>query len=613
MAGLTGANPRTLLTLASTAVALAAADTYVVVLALTDMMSGVGLGLDNLQRAAPIISGFLLGYIAVLPLIGRLADLVPRSRILLGCLVVFVIGSGITALAVDLDVLVAGRVVQGVGGGGLVPATLALVADLWPPGRRGMPLGVVGAVQELGSVLGPLLGAAVLVVADWRAIFWLNVVLGVLLWVAIAVATRPFETAADGLLRDRGRRPRTASSGVGGDGRGRPPQGSGETAADGLLRDRGDSGEDRPLRPRLVTTVLGVVTVGLLWLTLAAPAALATDVYLGLPFVPVVGTSRLLTPIGLVTLGLALALVALTARRWWPPLRESDLPGALLLGTTLGCVVLTFSSADPETEVVGPLGYALLPVAVVTAIAYVWRHRTAVSPLVPRGTVRGRTGWALLVSLLVGVALVAVVVDVPLFSRLTTSGSQTDAAMELVKFLVAVPVGALLGGWVLRWVGDGLSAGVGLLLAASGLLVMSGWDRGSLAEVSSTITLALVGLGLGMALAPVNDAALADAPQHAHGTASSLVVVARMVGMVVGLALLTGIGLHRYYEAVDALPREQQTSGQALLDAALLQVHTVFVGAAGAAFVGALLALACLGIRRREGSGSLARGLGVEE
>ena len=590
MAGLTGANPRTLLTLASTAVALAAADTYVVVLALTDMMSGVGLGLDNLQRAAPIISGFLLGYIAVLPLIGRLADLVPRSRILLGCLVVFVIGSGITALAVDLDVLVAGRVVQGVGGGGLVPATLALVADLRPPGRRGMPLGVVGAVQELGSVLGPLLGAAVLVVADWRAIFWLNVVLGVLLWVAIAVATRPFETAADGLLRDRG-----------------------ETAADGLLRDRGDSGEDRPLRPRLVTTVLGVVTVGLLWLTLAAPAALATDVYLGLPFVPVVGTSRLLTPIGLVTLGLALALVALTARRWWPPLRESDLPGALLLGTTLGCVVLTFSSADPETEVVGPLGYALLPVAVVTAIAYVWRHRTAVSPLVPRGTVRGRTGWALLVSLLVGVALVAVVVDVPLFSRLTTSGSQTDAAMELVKFLVAVPVGALLGGWVLRWVGDGLSAGVGLLLAASGLLVMSGWDRGSLAEVSSTITLALVGLGLGMALAPVNDAALADAPQHAHGTASSLVVVARMVGMVVGLALLTGIGLHRYYEAVDALPREQQTSGQALLDAALLQVHTVFVGAAGAAFVGALLALACLGIRRREGSGSLARGLGVEE
>ena len=555
----TGGRPRTLLAIASTAVALAAADTYVVVLALTDMMSGVGLGLDNLQRAAPIISGFLLGYIAVLPLIGRLADLVSRSQILLGCLVVFVIGSGMTALAVDLDILVAGRVVQGVGGGGLVPATLALVADLWPPGRRGMPLGIVGAVQELGSVLGPLLGAAVLAVADWRAIFWLNVVLGVLLFVAIAAV----------------------------------------------------AGGTR--RPPFVPTLLGVVVVGLLWLTLAAPQALATDVTLGIPFVPFAGDGRLLTPIGVVTAVLLLVLVVITRDRWWPPLRVSDLPGALLLGTTLGCIVLTFASADPETEVVGPLGYALLPVAAVAALLYLWRHRSAEQPLVPRGTVRGRTPWALLVSLLVGVALVAVVVDVPLFSRLTTDGSQTDAAMELVKFLLAVPVGAIVGGWILRWVGDGLSAGTGLVLAAGGLFLMSGWESDALELPSTTITLAVVGFGLGMALAPVNDAALADSPQEAHGTASSLVVVARMVGMVVGLALLTGVGLHRYYEAVDAMPREQQTDEQALLDAALLQVHTVFVGAAGAAVVAALVAFAFLGVRRREGSGSLARGFGVEE
>ena len=121
-----------LLTAAAAAVALAAADTYVVVLALTDMMAGVGIGIDALQRATPIISGFLLGYIAVLPLIGRLSDLLDRRRILLGCLVVFVIGSAVTAMAVEMSVLVTGRVLQGIGGGGLVPATLALVADLWP-------------------------------------------------------------------------------------------------------------------------------------------------------------------------------------------------------------------------------------------------------------------------------------------------------------------------------------------------------------------------------------------------------------------------------------------------------------------------------------------------
>jgi len=122
-----------------------------------------------LQRATPIISGFLLGYIAVLPLIGRLSDLVSRQKILFFCLCLFVLGSAVTAVSVELPVLVFGRVLQGIGGGGLVPQHLR-----WSPtfGRLlgvGPPLGVVGAVQELGSVLGPLLGAAVLAVADWRA------------------------------------------------------------------------------------------------------------------------------------------------------------------------------------------------------------------------------------------------------------------------------------------------------------------------------------------------------------------------------------------------------------------------------------------------------------
>lgn len=185
-----GPRARAVLAIASVGVALAAADTYVVVLALTDMMAGVGVTIDALQKATPIVSGFLLGYIAVLPLVGRVADLASRQRVLQLCLAVFVIGSVITALATDLPVLVGGRVIQGAGGGGLVPATLALVADLWPADRRGTPLGVVGAVQELGSVLGPALGAAILMVAQWRAIFWFNAVAGVLLSLALVVVGR---------------------------------------------------------------------------------------------------------------------------------------------------------------------------------------------------------------------------------------------------------------------------------------------------------------------------------------------------------------------------------------------------------------------------------------
>ena len=132
---------RILLSLAAVAVAFAAADTYVVVLALPDMMRTAGISLEQLQRAAPIISGFLLGYVAMLPLIGRIADLRGRVPVLVMALVVFAVGSAVTALAYDLPSMVSGRFLQGVGGGGLVPATLALVADLYPVERRGIPLG----------------------------------------------------------------------------------------------------------------------------------------------------------------------------------------------------------------------------------------------------------------------------------------------------------------------------------------------------------------------------------------------------------------------------------------------------------------------------------------
>jgi MFS family permease len=193
------ARSRLLLGLAAGAVAFAAADTYVVVLALVDMMQGIGLSPEQLQKAAPIVSGFLLGYVAMLPLIGRIADLRGRVPVLTAALVVFAVGSIITAAAYDMPTMVGGRFLQGVGGGGLVPATLALVADLYPAERRAVPLGLVSAVQEIGSVLGPLLGAVVLAVADWRAIFLLNLAVGLVLAAAIAAAARtlPAESAPD--------------------------------------------------------------------------------------------------------------------------------------------------------------------------------------------------------------------------------------------------------------------------------------------------------------------------------------------------------------------------------------------------------------------------------
>jgi MFS family permease len=555
----TSRGARVLLALAAVAVAFAAADTYVVVLALPDMMQTVGLDVDQLQRAAPIVSGFLLGYVAMLPLIGRIADLRGRVPVLVAALVVFGLGSLVTALAGDLPTLVTGRFLQGVGGGGLVPATLALVADLYPADRRAVPLGVVSAVQEVGSVLGPLYGALVLAVSDWQTIFWVNLAVGLVL--------------AAALSRLGGRRLRL---------------------------------------PDPVGLVLLVLTLAGLVLTLAQPARLVEDVTLGRPFVPLVGTSRWLAPLTLVTLALAALLLwrCLAARRplvdvrgWARSAARADLPGAGLLALVLAGVILAFATADPATQVLSPAGGWLLAGAAGAAVLLARHLRRAQAPLVPRGALRRTPAWASLVaSFFVGAALIAALVDVPVYARLTTyPDSQVGAALVLVRMLVALPVGAVLGGYLTRRWAAGPVAAVGMGCAAVAFWWLSTWGPTALDHPVATVPLLLGGLGFGLALAPLNAALLGATAADVHGLASALVVVARMVGMLVGISVLTELGLRKYFAARDALPPATQVCGHGLTTctrytdllqgAVLSQIGVIFLGAAVCALVAGALSL----------------------
>ena len=565
---------RALLPLAAVAVAFAAADTYVVVLALPDMMAGVGLAVDELQRAAPIVSGFLLGYVAVLPLIGRIADLRGRLPVLVASLVVFAFGCLVTAAAYDLPSMVTGRFLQGVGAGGLVPATLALVADLYPPQRRGVPLGVVGAVQEVGSVLGPLYGALVLAVSTWHAIFALNLVVGVVLAVALRLSADP---SPDG-QPDR----RVAQE----------VTGHRDWLGGGLL----------------------LLTLVALVLTMLQPPVLTTQITLGLGFVPFVGESRWLAPVGLATVALAVGFLArcLTARRplvdvrrWAEVARRADLLGAALLALALAGIILAFATADPEVSVFSPAGPWLLTGSLVAAALFGWHVRRAAEPLVPHGAFAAAPAWgALVVSFFVGSALIAALVDIPIFARVTVyPTSQLDAALVLVRLLVALPAGALAGGFLTRRFDPGLVTALGMVLATVGFAWMSTWGLTSLSHPVATVPLVLAGLGFGLALAPVNAALLAATEDTVHGITSALLVVSRMVGMLVGISALTTIGLRRYYAVQVDLPEPTEvcrTGTQCkaytalLKEAGLAQLQTVFVGAAVCAVVAGLVALLVL-------------------
>ena len=149
---------------------------------------------------------------------------------------------------------------------------------------------------------------------------------------------------------------------------------------------------------------------------------------------------------------------------------------------------------------------------------------------------RNARAWgAVVVSFFVGAALIAALIDIPIFARTTVyTTSQLMAALVLVRFLVALPVGALVGGYLIRTRSAGLVTAVGMAMSALGFALMSRWDVETLHDPTANVALVVCGFGFGLALAPVNAAVLASTDPDVHGVTTAMVVVARMVGMLVG-------------------------------------------------------------------------------
>ena len=427
-----------------------------------------------------VLSGYLLAYMVSLTFVGRASDLLGRRTVYVASLLLFFVGSlwvaqadglpfealaalfarlgqRLTSGEIGLQSIIIGRVIQALGAGALVPVSLALVSDLFPPERRARPFGLLAAVDTLGWVLGHLYGGALIAA---------------------------FASPAGRALQDFVRR-------------------------------------------------AGAEWFALNWQTLF---------WVNLPLT-------------------VLALwVVLRGMRGVPENRSAgrfDFLGAILLSAALVSLIIGLgANIDPTSDLASaalpPYALPLLALSAACLLAYVFWARRQTEPIFDWGNFRrpplASASWA---NLFVGFAIMIGLVSVPILVNvsLDTVADLPQGALRVGLLLsgltIPMALAAWLGGGLTERFGPHRAAQSGLVLAALGFaLIWQTWNA-SLADLWIALQLSVVGIGLGLTLAPISSASLNAARRGERGVIGALVILLRLLGMAISATALSNYALSR--------------------------------------------------------------------
>ncbi|MEQ8675199.1 MAG: MFS transporter [Aggregatilineales bacterium] len=438
-------------------------------------------GLDD---AAWILSAYLLAYTVGLAIMGRISDLIGRRAVYAICLIIFIVGSVLVAIAhgaptdllfrlyrrmgerpdiayVELQAIIFGRVVQAFGAGALVPVSLALVGDMFPPQKRARPLGLVGAIDTLGWVLGHLYGGVLVnffytnadnfrtffdriglesaSLPDWRTLFWINVPLTLFALVATLWALR-------GVPMKR-------------------------------VKGRFDF-----LGAGLIVVALVALNVGL-----------GANIDIG-------GTTSSFSDL-------------------------SQLPPyALPLLTVFVIGMLLFVLV--ESRVRDPLFNLKM-----------FRRRNISMGLLSNLFI----GYCLFI----GLVIVPILVNVRLEDSSGLREAALEVGILLSALTIPMSLATVPGGWLSDRIGYSRTIIAGLSLSVVGFLaIWQTWDM-DIGTLAISIQMALVGIGIGLTFSPISASVINSATDDERGAASALVIILRLVGMTISVSSLTTFALQR--------------------------------------------------------------------